>query len=80
MKVWPKNETIRKILRHPLGKVGFHEQGPIEWPDDTFTYRRLQEGDITTEEPAAPETTAPQPPPVETAAPAEKKSKSSKSE
>jgi len=49
MKVWPKNDDMRKVLRH--GVVGFPEEGPADWPDDTFTYRRIQDGDVTVEEP-----------------------------
>jgi hypothetical protein len=70
MQVWPKNEEMRKILRHPNG-VGFHPEGSVEWPDDTFTYRRLQDGDVTTVSPVA-ETPAAEAPAAET--PAEKKS------
>lgn len=50
MQVWPKNDEMRKLLRHPSG-VGFRSEGPAEWPHDTFTARRLDDGDITTEEP-----------------------------
>lgn len=50
-KVWPKNDQMRKVLRHPSGNLAFHAEGPIEWPDDAFTYRRLQDGDVTLEEP-----------------------------
>lgn len=53
MKVWPKDDTMRKALRHPSGNVGFNETGPIDWPDDTFTARRIADGDVTTEEPKA---------------------------
>lgn len=48
MKVWPKNDTMRKLLKH--GVVGFPGEGPAEWPDDTFTHRRIEDGDVTTEE------------------------------
>jgi hypothetical protein len=49
MKVWPKNEAARKVLKH--GLVGFPAEGPADWPDDTFTHRRIMDGDVTTEEP-----------------------------
>jgi hypothetical protein len=80
MQVWPKNEEMRKILRHPNG-VGFHPEGSVEWPDDTFTYRRITDGDVTTEAPAAaPEAAAPaaEAPAAET--PPEKKSRAKASE
>ncbi len=50
MKVWPKNEEMRKMLKHPDGNIPFREEGPAEWPDDSFTYRRIMDGDVTTEE------------------------------
>lgn len=48
MKVTPKNADIRKTLKHPTAG-GFGAEGHAEWPDDTFTYRRIQDGDITAE-------------------------------
>lgn len=50
MKVWPKNDEMRKFLTHPQGNIAFHEDGPAEWPDDSFTHRRIEDGDVTTEE------------------------------
>jgi len=48
MKVWPRNEEIRKVLKH--GVIGFPAEGPAEWPDDTFTHRRIMDGDVMVEE------------------------------
>jgi hypothetical protein len=73
MQVWPKNDLMRKILRHPNG-VGFHPEGSVEWPDDTFTYRRITDGDVTTEAPVGEAPAAEAPP----AAPPEKKSSKAK--
>ena len=54
VKVMPKNDAMRKMLKHPLGNIAFREEGPMEWPDDAFTSRRLQDGDVTiVEEPKA---------------------------
>ena len=50
MQVWPKNDEIRKILKHPT-KVGFRETGPSDWPNDSFTYRRIQDGDVVLKDP-----------------------------
>ena len=61
MKVRAKNDDIRKVLKHPIGGR-FREDGTAEWPDDSFTYRRIQDGDIVSEEPARSE---PIPPPAE---------------
>jgi hypothetical protein len=49
MKVLPKNDDVRRVLSHPIaGK--FRAEGTSEWPDDSFTSRRLRDGDITVEE------------------------------
>ena len=45
MKVYPKDDKIRGFLKHPSG-VGFKEYGPANWPKDSFTMRRLRDGDI----------------------------------
>jgi hypothetical protein len=41
---------MRRLLRHPTAG-GFREEGDIEWPNDTFTFRRLKEGSIKLSEP-----------------------------
>lgn len=51
MQVWPKDDDMRKLLKHEPTGVAFYETGPAEWPDDTFTYRRIQDGDVTTTPP-----------------------------
>ena len=52
MRVWPKNETVRKTLKHPSG-AAFRQEGPGDWPDDSFTYRRIVDGDVLKEDPGA---------------------------
>jgi hypothetical protein len=47
MKVWPKNDAMRKILKHPSNRMSFPNEGPLDWPDDTFTARRIADGDVT---------------------------------
>ena len=54
MNVWPKNDQIRKMITHPAGNISFREEGPIDWPDDSFTHRRIQDGDVTTEDTKPP--------------------------
>jgi hypothetical protein len=45
MKVFPKNDDVRRVLAHPVaGK--FRADGGVDWPDDTFTNRRIADGDI----------------------------------
>lgn len=50
MQVWPKNDVMRKILKHPNG-VGFRDEGGADWPDDAFTARRVSDGDVLVEAP-----------------------------
>jgi len=50
VRVTPKNETLRRYLKHGITKVGFLAEGSAEWPFDQFTKRRIKEGDITVEE------------------------------
>lgn len=44
LRVEPVDAAMREHLRHP----SHARHGPFqtEWPDDTFTYRRLRDGDI----------------------------------
>jgi hypothetical protein len=45
MKVFPKNDDVRRVLYHPTaGK--FRAEGAADWPDDSFTNRRIKDGDI----------------------------------
>lgn len=54
VRVSPTSGEIRKVLKHP--SVGpFREEGSMEWPYDTFTKRRLQEGSIRLEEERKPQ-------------------------
>ena len=48
VRVLPKNEEIRRTLKHPRG-MKFRDTGSVEWPHDSFTHRRLLDGDITIE-------------------------------
>ena len=45
IRVEPANDDMRRVMAHP--RAGhFRSQGSMVWPDDTFTYRRLRDGDI----------------------------------
>jgi hypothetical protein len=48
VRVTPKNDTLRKLLKHPKAG-GFRKEAPADWPDDSFTKRRIRDGDITVE-------------------------------
>jgi hypothetical protein len=45
VRVEPKNDLMRDILRDSHGRH-FRGVGAAEWPNDTFTRRRLRDGDI----------------------------------
>jgi hypothetical protein len=55
VRVEPRDATMRRLLKHPKAG-GFRSEGSIEWPDDTFTHRRLKEGSVrlVTEKPPTP--------------------------
>lgn len=55
VRVVPKNDLIRKYLKHGVTKVGFLAEGSAEWPNDSFTKRRVKDGDVTIEEAASNE-------------------------
>jgi len=46
MKVQAKDDNIRKIIKHPVAGA-FREDGTADWPDDTYTHRRINDGDVT---------------------------------
>ena len=55
VRVVPANDQLRKFLKHGVTRVGFPKQGSAEWPNDTFTHRRIKDGDVTVEKPKAKE-------------------------
>jgi hypothetical protein len=38
-------DGMRRLLKHPTAG-GFRSEGDIEWPNDTFTKKRLKEGSV----------------------------------
>jgi len=38
---------MRRILKHPVTGMRFRSTGSVEWPNDSFTQRRLRSGSIT---------------------------------
>jgi hypothetical protein len=58
--VEPADDDMRRLLKHPRG-IKFRSEGPIEWPDDQFTHRRIADGSVkvveqeTTDEREQPE-------------------------
>ena len=69
VRVVPKDDEMRRLLKHPVAGA-FREEGGMEWPDDDFTFRRLRDGDVTLEgggtHEAVPATPAATPPPAPT--------------
>jgi hypothetical protein len=57
IRVWPKNEDIRKYIVYPIGNIKFRATiyDSVEWPLDQFTKRRLAKGDILDHPPPKPE-------------------------
>jgi hypothetical protein len=54
VRVFAKDEKLAKVLKHPMGGR-FGEDGSAMWPRDSYTMRRLRDGDITTEDPSTRE-------------------------
>jgi hypothetical protein len=45
--VRPKTQFARDNIRHPARNLGFSDNpAGTSWPDDQFTQRRVQDGDI----------------------------------
>jgi hypothetical protein len=70
VKVWPRDENVRRLLKHPFG-MRFREtlNDGVEWPDDLFTKRRIKDGSVLTKAPSATAS------PTQAAAPVGAKSK-----
>lgn len=45
VRVEPRDDDMRRLMKHPRAG-GFRSEGSIEWPNDTFTQRRLREGSV----------------------------------
>jgi hypothetical protein len=63
VRVMPKNDDIRGLLKHPSG-ARFRSEGSAVWPDDIYTFRRIQDGDIFVWMPKEEEASPPAPQPV----------------
>jgi hypothetical protein len=48
VRVSPIDDTVRVNIKHPRAGA-FRSTGSNEWPDDTFTQRRIKEGSVTLE-------------------------------
>ena len=61
VKVYAANETMRDSLRHPVGNKRFRDQldQAVEWPNDSFTARRIADGSVRTDGPGSGEMAEP---------------------
>jgi len=59
--VWPRDEKIIKVMRHPTGLSFRSIDHGMAWPNDQFTMRRIRDGDILTHAPIAPPAQEPTP-------------------
>jgi hypothetical protein len=52
VRVRAATEDIRRTMRHGVTKVGFLPDigMSVEWPNDSFTKRRIRDGDVIVEE------------------------------
>lgn len=54
VRVVPKNDLMRRTLKHMPSRTAFPENGAAIWPYDQFTKRRLRDGDVTIEQKEEP--------------------------
>ena len=45
VRVTAANEDVRRLIKHPRAG-GFQTDGSAEWPNDSFTARRIADGDV----------------------------------
>ena len=49
LKVFAANDTMRDVLRHGGNGARFRDDGSADWPNDSFTARRIAEGSVRTD-------------------------------
>jgi hypothetical protein len=47
IRVLPRDDKVRKYIKHVPTGIGFRETGSVEWPNDRFTQKRLRDGTVT---------------------------------
>ncbi len=50
MKVWPRDDSVRRLYKHPTAGA-FRAEGSAEWPRDQFTWRSIKDGIVLTTPP-----------------------------
>jgi hypothetical protein len=62
VKVYAANADMQRVLRHANGTRFRADLGePVEWPNDTFTARRIAEGSVRIDGAASGDAAAPDP-------------------
>ena len=49
VRVNPRDDVIRRDIKHGVAGIRFPVEGSVEWPLDQFTKRRLRDGSVTME-------------------------------
>lgn len=49
IRVIPRDDKIRAVLKHQPSGLAFRAEGGASWPNDRFTQRRLRDGSIKLE-------------------------------
>ena len=49
VRVIPRDDVVRRDIKHMPQGIRFPAQGSVEWPLDQFTKRRLRDGTVTLE-------------------------------
>ena len=47
VRVTPRDDDMRRVLKHPNGMAFRDDGGSVEWPLDRFTRRRIRDGSVT---------------------------------
>lgn len=49
VRVVPRDDQMRAVLKHQPSGIAFRKEGGVEWPNDRFTQKRLREGAVMLE-------------------------------
>ena len=49
VRVVPRDEQMRAVLKHQPSGIAFRKEGGVEWPNDRFTQKRLRDGSVKLE-------------------------------
>jgi hypothetical protein len=49
IRVVPRDDKIRAVLKHQPSGIAFRKEGGAAWPNDRFTQRRLRDGSVKLE-------------------------------